>query len=163
MESTSKAHCLRPCCRCLFRKICFPLRRHYCGGIHDRCTAKEFGVSLAAEDQNVVSSIAGAASGYKTDKVAALKELGYSFFDAEQIKTVMVEGASLNIECKLKETLELGSHTMYVGEVINMNVGDKQSLAYHAGKYWRMSDKINKPVEDELKKINDTVAKYTQA
>ena len=38
---------------------------------------KEFGVSLCASDQNVLSSISGGYSGKNYDKIEALKEIGF--------------------------------------------------------------------------------------
>jgi hypothetical protein len=39
-------------------------------------------------------------SGNKYDKINALKELGFQFYDANKIKTLMVKGASFNMEYK---------------------------------------------------------------
>ncbi|MDO8624506.1 MAG: flavin reductase family protein, partial [Candidatus Diapherotrites archaeon] len=64
---------------------------------------KEFGVNIAATDQNILSSVAGRNSGKKFDKIAALKELGFQFFKAKKIKAPMVSGAAMNAECRLIE------------------------------------------------------------
>ena len=61
---------------------------------------KEFAVNLCVSDQSILSSVAGGYSGSKYDKISALKELGFQFYDAKKIKTLMVKGASLNMECK---------------------------------------------------------------
>ena len=45
---------------------------------------KQFGVNLAASDQNTLSSVAGGYHGKDYDKIAALKELGYKFFKAKK-------------------------------------------------------------------------------
>jgi flavin reductase (DIM6/NTAB) family NADH-FMN oxidoreductase RutF len=48
--------------------------------------SKEFGVNIAAEDHNVICSIAGRYSGRNVDKISILKESGIaSFYDAKQI------------------------------------------------------------------------------
>ena len=75
---------------------------------------KEFGVNLAASDQNIISSIAGGYHGNDYDKIKALKELGYKFFKAKKIDVMMVEGAAMSAECKLFKTIELGDHTTFV-------------------------------------------------
>ena len=54
---------------------------------------KEFGVSLAAVDQIVIASVAGKTSGREFDKIKALKEIGCSFYKANKIKALMVDGA----------------------------------------------------------------------
>jgi hypothetical protein len=37
----------------------------------------------------------------KTDKIIALKEWGFQFYQAKEINVLMVGEASLNVECKL--------------------------------------------------------------
>jgi len=121
---------------------------------------KEFGVNLCASDQNVLSSIAGGSHGQDVDKIGALKELGYKFFKAKKIDVMMVKGAAMNAECKLFKTLELGDHTTFVGEVVELYPLGKEPIVYHAGKYWKFVDKISKPPQEELDKIKEVVEKY---
>ena len=77
-------------------------------------TSKEFGVNLCAHDQSILSSVAGGYSGSKYDKINALKELGFQFYNVSKIKTVMIKGASLNMECKLVQEIVL-----YVLVIVN--------------------------------------------
>src|SRR3989344_9388879 len=44
---------------------------------------KQFGVNIAATDQNVIASITGNAHGQSVDKMKVLKELGYKFSKAK--------------------------------------------------------------------------------
>ena len=74
---------------------------------------------MCAIDQSVLSSIAGGYSGSKYDKINALKELGFEFYDASKIKGLMVKGASLNVECKLFQEITFGDHIMFIGEVMD--------------------------------------------
>ena len=125
--------------------------------------SKEFGVSLAATDQNVIASIAGGSSGKNVDKISALKELGFKFYNAKKIKTLMVEGAVLNIECRLFKEIELGDHVMMVGEVIEASLNkSKDPLAYHKVKYWKIGGNISKPPQDELNRIKGIVEKHAK-
>src|SRR5437588_12839100 len=59
--------------------------------------SKEFGVNIAAEDQNIISSIAGGSSGKEVDKVEVLKEFGVEFYKAEKIDAMMIKGSAANI------------------------------------------------------------------
>ena len=123
-------------------------------------TSKEFGVNLCASDQSILSSVAGGYSGSRYDKINALKELGFQFYDASKIKTVMVKGASLNMECKLFQEITFGDHIMFIGEALNaIHNPEKQSLIYHEGKYWSLqpSTKIS---QEEREKIRKVVEKY---
>ena len=123
--------------------------------------SKEFGVSLAAADQNVLSSVAGGSSGKGYDKVAALKEIGFKFYNAKKIKTLLLEGAVLNLECKLFKEIQLGDHVMFVGEVVEASLNkDKEPLAYHKIKYWKLGESIPKPPQQELEKIKSIVEKH---
>ena len=80
---------------------------------------KEFGVNLCAFDQSVMSSIAGGYSGNNYDKIGALKELGFEFYHASKIKTLMVKNASLNAECQLFQESKFGDHIMFIGHVLD--------------------------------------------
>ena len=121
---------------------------------------KEFGVNLCAPDQNVLSSVSGGSSGKGIDKIGVLKELGFKFYKAKNIKTLMVEGAVLNVECKLFKEISLGDHTMFVGEVLEASANDKDPLVYHNLKYNEVGKNIPKPSEKELEKIKKLVEKY---
>ena len=124
---------------------------------------KEFGVNICATDQSVMASVSGGSSGKNVDKISALKELGFKFHKANKINVLMVEGAVLNIECKLFKEIELGDHTMFVGEVIEVSINkDKEPLAYHKVKYWKIGENIPKPPQEELEKIKAIVQKNSK-
>ncbi len=122
---------------------------------------KEFGVSLCASDQSVMSSVAGANTGKECDKVNALKELGFEFYKANKIKAPMIKGAAINVECKLVNQFSLGDHTMFVGEVVDAsNNPHKEPLAYYNGKYWIMNTNVQKPSEEERERMRKLVEKF---
>jgi len=118
------------------------------------------GVNLCASDQSVLSSVAGGYSGSKYDKISALKELGFQFYDASKIKTLMVKGASLTIECKLFQEITFGDHIMFIGEAVNaLHNPEKQSLIYHDGTYWSLQS-LTKISREEHERIREVVEKY---
>jgi len=122
--------------------------------------SKEFGVNLCANDQSILSSVAGEYSGSKYNKIEALKELGFQFYDANKINTIMVKEASLNVECKLFQEITFGDHIMFIGEVLKaIHNPEKQSLIYHDGKYWSVQSSI-KPTQEERERIRKVVEKY---
>ncbi|MEK6854296.1 MAG: flavin reductase family protein [Nanoarchaeota archaeon] len=121
---------------------------------------KEFGVSIAAVDQNVLASIAGGSSGKNVDKIAVLKALGFKFYKAKKINILMVEGAVLNAECKLVHMAELGDHTMFVGEVLDAKISAKEPIIYHGNKYFKVGDSVEKPQPEELESIKKAVEKF---
>ena len=122
---------------------------------------KEFGIHLAAEDQNVIASVAGNTSAKKMNKIPLLQELGCVFRKAAHIKPPMLEGAVLSLECKLVEQRSMGTHTQFIGEVVEAAVTPgKAPLVYHGGKYWRLGDQIHKPPQEEFDRIKTLAAKY---
>lgn len=122
---------------------------------------KEFGVNLCSSSQNVFSSISGGYRGKEHDKISALKELGYNFFKAEKINVLMVDNAAANIECKLFKKIELGSHTMFVGEVVKLyELNGNKPLAYFGHKYFEVGENIAKPSQDEIDRISNVLDKY---
>ena len=143
-------------------RIAVCIGKHYkkATGLNIRKT-KQFGVSIAATDQNVISSLAGKVSGNDYDKIAALKELGFRFYKGKKIKALMVEGACLNVEMKLVKIIDLGSHVMFVGEALEANLNlVKEPLAYHQYKYWHRGENIPKPPQEELDRMNAVLEKH---
>jgi flavin reductase (DIM6/NTAB) family NADH-FMN oxidoreductase RutF len=126
-------------------------------------TSKEFGVNLCASDQSILASVAGGYTGSMYDKVNALKEIGFEFYKAKKINSLMVKGAALNIECRLYKEITLGDHITFVGEVVEAsNNPDKVPLAYHKGKYWAMDKNLVKPSMEERERIKKVVEKHSR-
>ena len=72
-------------------------------------------MNIAAEDHNVICSIAGRYSGRNVDKISVLKGSGIaSFYDAKQIKAPMLQGAAMNAECKLIKQEDSARRPYYV-------------------------------------------------
>ncbi len=122
---------------------------------------KEFGVNLASINQSKMCSISGGNTGKLTDKIGALKELGFEFYKAKKIDVLMVKDASLNVECKLYETIELGDHLIFVGEALeatkNQNI---EPLAFYNGKYWKMTTLLEKPSQEEIHEMGEIIRKH---
>ncbi|MEK6937081.1 MAG: flavin reductase family protein [Nanoarchaeota archaeon] len=122
--------------------------------------SKEFGVSIASTDQIVLSSISGTTSAKSINKIKALEELGFKFYKAKKIKTLMVKDSVLNAECKLIKEIKLGSHTMFIGEVIEFEVNtEKTPLALHQGEYGKF-ETLPKTPKEEREEINKILAKH---
>ena len=122
--------------------------------------SKEFGVNLSAQGQNIIASVAGGSSGKNVNKIEAFKELGFNFFKAKKIKALMVEGAALNVECRLVNKVEAGDHVAFIGEAVEIHMPDKKPLAYHGLKYWKLNETIPKPPQDELERIQRVIEKH---
>jgi flavin reductase (DIM6/NTAB) family NADH-FMN oxidoreductase RutF len=127
-------------------------------------SSKEFGVNLAAADQNIVCSVAGRYSGKETDKISLLKEAGLTiFYTAKSINALMVQDAAMNAECKLMKQEELGDHIMFVGEIVEVSADESiKPLIYHNGKYRQIGEDIHKPSADVLDRIEKLAEKYSR-
>ena len=124
---------------------------------------REFGVSLAADDQNIIASIAGRSNGRQVNKIAALKELGFKFYNAKKIGTLMVSGAILNIECKVINIVEVGDHTLFIGEVLEVSANpEKHPLVYHGLKFSKLGEQIPKSEAQEVEKIQSVIQKHAK-
>ena len=78
----------------------------------------EFVVNLADEKMARALDFCGVRSGRETDKA---KETGLRYMPADGLETApAVEGAPLSLCCKVRRTLELGSHDMFIGEVVSV-------------------------------------------
>ncbi|SFF72886.1 NADH-FMN oxidoreductase RutF, flavin reductase (DIM6/NTAB) family [Halobacillus alkaliphilus] len=51
----------------------------------------------------------------------------------------VIEDALVSLVCNVYQSHEAGDHTLYVGEVINLNLQDGEPLAFYEGKYMQMT------------------------
>ncbi len=124
-------------------------------------TSREFGVSLAAESQRILCSVAGGSTGREVNKIAALTELGAVFYAASRINAPMLAGAALNAECTVREILALGDRLTIVGEVLELSADTGvRPLAYHKGQYWTLGEALSKPAKPDLDRIKAIVASH---
>ena len=111
----------------------------------------EFVVNLVDEAMCRAVDFCGVRSGRDTDKA---KETGLQYMPAEGMETApAVSGAPVSLSCKVRNVLELGSHDMFIGEVVAVRVRkdlldargslhlEKAGLvAYSHGLYQRLGD-----------------------
>ncbi|MEK6821347.1 MAG: flavin reductase family protein [archaeon] len=121
---------------------------------------KKFGVSLAAEDQGWICSIAGGHTGKSTDKIAALSELGVTFTEGKHTGMKLVNGAALHAECEVVEVVHQGDHTLYIGKVIDAQTFDAKPIALHGRKYWMMTTHAPHTNAEEREKRSAIVEKH---
>ena len=113
----------------------------------------EFVVNLVDEKMARATDFCGVKSGRDTDKE---KETGLRYMTADNMETApAVSGAPVSLCCKVRKILELGSHDMFLGEIISVMVredllDDNGSLhlekagliAYSHGLYQKLGDVI---------------------
>ncbi|MGX8703122.1 MAG: flavin reductase family protein [bacterium] len=111
-----------------------------------------FVVNVTTEELAHATDFCGVRSGREVDKFAAEK---LETEPAEKIDCPMLAASPVNLECRVKEELALGSHTMFVGEVLAVHVEEKyldekgrfafaacKPLAYCHGEYRAIGRKL---------------------
>ena len=81
----------------------------------------EFVINLTTEDMVRATDYCGVRSGRKVDKFA---ETGLTPVPSTVVGTPMVGESPVSIECRVKEVLPLGSHDMFVAEVVAVNAAE---------------------------------------
>jgi len=79
--------------------------------------SKEFVINFAPYSLVEKVNFCGTHTGKKTDKIDETK---LTLTPGEKIKTPLVEECFAHFECKLYDTLTLGDHTFFIGEVVNI-------------------------------------------
>jgi flavin reductase (DIM6/NTAB) family NADH-FMN oxidoreductase RutF len=78
----------------------------------------EFVVNLTGEDLAYATDWCGVKSGRDFNK---FKEMNLTPMAATQINCPMIAEAPINIECKVTQIIPLGSHDMFLAEVVNVH------------------------------------------
>lgn len=77
----------------------------------------EFAINLTTEDLAKATDWCGVRSGRDYNK---FEEMGLTPAPSHAIRTPIVQESPLSIECRVKEILHLGSHDMFIAEVVNV-------------------------------------------
>lgn len=81
----------------------------------------EFVINLTTEELVRATDYCGVKSGRDTDK---WKETGLTTAPAELVKAPLIDESPVNIECRVTEIKELGSHHMFLAEVVAVSVDE---------------------------------------
>jgi len=113
----------------------------------------EFVVNLPTADQAWQADYCGRVSGKDADKWAAC---GFTRAAGTRVRVPLIAECPVNIECRLRHTVPLGSHDLFVGEVVAVHVDeavldaegrvDFARLApflYTGRDYWRLGQRLS--------------------
>ena len=81
----------------------------------------EFVINLTTEDLLKATDWCGVKSGRDFDK---WKEMGLTKEEASVVKCPMIGESPVNLECKVTEVKELGSHDMFMAEIVKVHVDE---------------------------------------
>lgn len=79
---------------------------------------KEFVINIPEKKFVNEVDFCGTKSGKDVDK---FKECKFTKGLSQKVKTPSIKECPINIECKLIESKEVGSHTMFIGEIVNIS------------------------------------------
>ena len=82
----------------------------------------EFVINLTTEELAAATDYCGVRSGRDVDK---FKETGLTREKADIVKAPMIKEAPVSIECRVKEIRELGSHHMFLAEVVAVHADER--------------------------------------
>lgn len=115
---------------------------------------KEFVVNLVTSDLAYATDYCGVKSGRDVDK---FKEMNLHKSISKVVKAPGIEESPVNIECRVMEIKELGSHHMFIAEVVSVNIDDKYMdktgkfnlnkaglVSYSHGEYFELGKKLGK-------------------
>ena len=114
----------------------------------------EFVINLTTKDLAFATDYAGVTSGKNVNKV---ERLGLKLEKCNNISAPMIKESPVSIECKVKEIKELGTHHMFLAEILSVNIDDKyldekgrfdmekcNLIAYSHGEYYTLGERIGK-------------------
>ena len=81
----------------------------------------EFVINLTTKDLAFATDYCGVKSGRDVDK---FKEMGLTPVPADKVKAPLIKESPINIECRVTEVKRLGSHDMFLAEVVAVHADE---------------------------------------
>lgn len=112
----------------------------------------EFVVNVPGSDLIRELDLCGVVSGRDVDK---FKAAGLTPVPASKVKAPLIEECPTNIECKVRNKIHLGSHDLFLGEVVAVHHDEEtlgldggidynkaKPIVYNLGEYWSLGEKV---------------------
>ena len=112
----------------------------------------EFAINIPTAKYVKETDFCGSSSGKTVDK---FNETGLTPDPAERIRPPIIRECPVNIECVVKSRIQLGSHHLFLGEVVSVHVDDEildekgridfdkaAPFVFNNGEYWSLKRKI---------------------
>jgi len=116
--------------------------------------SKEFVLNLTTRDLVRATDFCGVRSGKKIDK---FKEMQLTKQKANEVSCPLIAESPVNIECRVTDIVELGTHDMFVADILCVNIAKKlidekgklnldqaNLIAYSHGEYFALGEKLGK-------------------
>ncbi len=114
----------------------------------------EFVVNLTTEKLAWAADLCGVKSGRDTDK---WKEAHLTPSASSQVKAPSIAESPVNLECRVKQEIPLGSHTMFLADVVSVSVDaayldekgrfhldEASPICYSHGRYFTLGEAVGK-------------------
>ena len=114
----------------------------------------EFVINLTNKELTYATDWCGVKSGKNVDK---FKEMKLTKEKCNFVKCPSIKESPVSVECKVKEIKKLGSHHMFMAEVLSINADEKyidekgafdiskcNLVAYANGKYFELGNQVGK-------------------
>ena len=115
----------------------------------------EFVINLTNEEMAYATDWCGVKSGKDYNKFS---EMNLTPAKSEVISAPIIRESPLSIECKVKEIVKLGSHDMFIADVVNVQadsryinaktgefkLSEAKLIAYSHGHYYKLGEEIGK-------------------
>lgn len=114
----------------------------------------EFVINLVNKPLVYATDYCGVKSGRDVDKFAMMK---LTPSESVHISAPGIEESPVNIECKVRQVVKLGSHDMFIADVVGVtvdekymdetgkfNLNDSGLVAYSHGEYFELGEKLGK-------------------
>lgn len=126
----------------------------------------EFVINLTNEALAKATDWCGVKSGRDYNK---FREMHLTPIPGEKVSAPIIAESPLSIECKVKQVIPLGSHDMFLAEVVNVQADEAyidpetetfdlakaRLIAYNHGEYFQLGEKIGKFGWSVRKKTNN--------
>lgn len=114
-----------------------------------------FVINLTTKELAYATDWCGVKSGKNVNKFKAMK---LTPVPAEKVNAPMIEESPVNIECKVQSITELGSHHMFIAEILAVhgdtkyidkktgafNLAESELITYAHGRYYTVAKKVGK-------------------
>lgn len=118
---------------------------------------KEFVINLPNEQLALYTDYVGIYSGIKVNKLNLPGKYKVTPIESNKVKAITIDECPIALECKVKQILELGSHDMFIAEVVStsinedyidkdnkLNIKKANLLSYCHGEYYTLGKRVGK-------------------
>ncbi|MCK4433685.1 MAG: flavin reductase family protein [Methanomicrobia archaeon] len=132
--------------------LCFALRSERFS--HDLIEkSKEFVVNIPKREILKEVDFCGMVSGRNVDKFEKTK---FTKIGARKVSSPLIKECPVNIECKLEKIVPLGTHDLFIGKIVSVNIDEDliengkinykraEPICYVKGEYWSLGEVIGR-------------------